>query len=67
MGEKIGGDIIYYGKEPLMAHRVMYIMQEQFDLRHECSKSLLEMGMDKELAERSLRTDYAFYRDQPVY
>lgn len=63
MAEKMGGDVIYYGKEPLMAHRHMYITPEQFDLRHELLKeSLEEADIDNELAERWLRIDYAFHR-----
>lgn len=63
MAEKMGGDVAYYGKEPWMAHRHMYITQELYDLRHELLKeSLLEAGVPDKLAHRWLKIDYAFIR-----
>jgi hemoglobin len=63
MAEKMGGPVEYYGKQPLMAHRHMYITRELFDLRHELLKaSLREAGIADDLARRWLKIDYAFMR-----
>jgi truncated hemoglobin YjbI len=63
MAEKMGGPGQYYGKQPLMAHRQMYITQELYDIRHELLRdSLREAGVTEDLAERWLKIDYAFIR-----
>jgi len=63
MAVKMGGDVAYWGKQPHMAHRQMYITGELFDLRHELLRdSLEEAGIRDELAERWLKIDYAFKR-----
>jgi hemoglobin len=63
MAKKMGGPVEYYGKQPLMAHRHMYITRELFDLRHELLKaSLREAGIADDLARRWLKIDYAFMR-----
>jgi len=63
MAEKMGAAIAYYGKEPLMAHRHMYITKELYDIRHQLLKeSLQEAGVPNELAVRWLKIDYAFIR-----
>jgi hemoglobin len=63
MAQKMGGDVEYWGKEPKMAHRQMYITQELFDVRHQLLKqSLAEVGVPKALSKRWLKIDYAFRR-----
>ncbi len=63
MAEKMGGAIQYWGKQPKMAHRQMYITQELFDIRHELLKEALrEAGLNDDLARRWLKIDYAFKR-----
>ena len=63
MAEKMGGKVTYWGKQPKMAHRQMYITEELFDLRHEILReSLQEAGVNHELAQRWLKIDYAFKR-----
>jgi len=63
MAEKMGGPVEYYGKQPLMAHRQMYITKELYDIRHELLKeSLQEAGVVEDLANRWLKIDYAFIR-----
>lgn len=63
MAEKMGGVVQYWGKQPKMAHRQMYITQELFDIRHELLKEALrEAGLNDDLARRWLKIDYAFKR-----
>lgn len=63
MAEKMGADVEYYGKQPQMAHRQMYITKELYDIRHEILKeSLIEAGVSQDLIERWLKIDYAFIR-----
>ena len=63
MAEKMGGEVDYWGKQPKMAHRQMYITQELYDLRHELLReSLQEAGVAADIAERWLKIDYAFKR-----
>jgi hemoglobin len=63
MAEKMGGPVTYYGKEPQMAHRHMYITQELYEIRHQLLKeSLQEADIPVELADRWLKIDYAFIR-----
>ena len=59
----MGAPITYYGKQPQMAHRHMYITNELYDIRHQLLKeSLEEAGVLAELAKRWLKIDYAFIR-----
>jgi len=61
MAEKMGADIDYWGKQPQMAHRQLYITRELFDLRHELlAESLHEAGIDEGLIDRWLEIDNAF-------
>ena len=63
MAEKMGGNIQYWGKDPKMAHRQMYITRELFDIRHQLLKeSLTEVDVPELLAQRWLKIDYAFRR-----
>jgi len=63
MAVKMGGDVSYWGKQPQMAHRQMYITEELFDLRHGLLKeSLEEVSIRDDLAQRWLKIDYAFKR-----
>ena len=63
MATKMGANIPYWGKQPKMAHRHMYITHELFDIRHELlAQSLTEAGVDELLAKRWLRIDAAFRR-----
>lgn len=63
MAEKMGGPVDYYGKQPLMAHRQMYITKKLYDIRHEILKeSLHEAGVEEPLIKRWLKIDYAFIR-----
>jgi len=61
MARKMGGDVTYYGKEPKMAHRAMFITDEIFDLRQSLlAQSLIEVNVPDDLAERWLKIDSAF-------
>jgi hemoglobin len=63
MAEKMGADIDYWGKQPQMAHRQMYITRELFELRHALlAESLQEAGVAPELITRWLEIDNAFIR-----
>ena len=63
MAEKMGGSVEYFGKQPFMAHRHMYITRKLYDIRHELLKeSLCEAGVADPLSERWLKIDYAFIR-----
>jgi len=63
MAEKMGGEVDYWGKQPKMAHRQMYITQDLYDIRHDLLReSLQESGVTEALAERWLKIDYAFKR-----
>lgn len=63
MAKKMGATIDYFGKQPLMAHRQMYITEELYNIRHQLLReSLLEAGVADELARQWLKIDYAFIR-----
>jgi hemoglobin len=63
MGEKMGGQIEYMGKEMELTHQAMYITGELFNLRQSLlEESLLEAGLSGELRERWLRIDGAFMK-----
>lgn len=63
MAEKMGGPAEYWGKDPKMAHRHMYITQELFDIRQQLlHESLQEAGVSEDLAQRWLKIDSAFKR-----
>ena len=61
MAEKMGGDVVYMGKDLHTAHETMYITRELFDLRHAIlDASIREAGVPDALRERWLRIDGAF-------
>lgn len=61
MAEKMGGEVVYMGKEPRITHETMYITQELFDLRSELlDEAIREAGVPDGLRERWLRIDNAF-------
>jgi hemoglobin len=61
MAEKMGGDVVYMGKDPKTSHETMYITQELFDLRSALlDESIREGGVADDLRERWLRIDGAF-------
>ena len=61
MAEKMGGDVVYMGKDLHTAHETMYITQELFDLRHAIlDESIREADVPDDLRERWLRIDGAF-------
>jgi truncated hemoglobin YjbI len=63
MAEKMGGDVVYMGKEMEMVHEAMYITEELFQLRRALlDESLQEAGLSEELRERWLRIDGAFMK-----
>lgn len=63
MAEKMGADVDYFGKDPGMAHRQMYITRELYDLRHDLLRQTLEeVGVPAVLRRRWLAIDYAFIR-----
>jgi len=60
MAEKLGGPADYWGKQPRMAHRAMYITDELFDIRRRLLlESLVQAGVADPL-RRWLRIDEAF-------
>lgn len=63
MAEKMGGPVEYFGKQPQMAHRHIYITKELYDIRHALLKeSLQEASVTNDLMQRWLKIDYAFVR-----
>lgn len=63
MAEKMGGRIVYMGKDIETAHEAMYITEELFELRKQLlDESLREAGLDKGLRERWLKIDGAFMK-----
>jgi hemoglobin len=61
MGEKMGGNVEYMGKDLVTAHEVMYITEELIELRHGLlGESIRECGVPDELRERWLKIDRAF-------
>lgn len=63
MAEKMGGDVVYMGKEMEMVHEAMYVSEELFQLRRALlDESLQETGLSEELRERWLRIDGAFMK-----
>lgn len=61
MATKMGGEVTYYGKEPYIAHRAMYITEDLFDIRTEILReSLHECGVDEEVIQRWIKIDNAF-------
>ncbi len=61
MASKMGGDVVYPGKDPRMSHRAMYITPELFDLRQDLLReSLEEAGVSSDNIERWLKIDGAF-------
>ncbi len=63
MAEKMGGPVVYWGKEMKYAHEAMYITRELFEVRHALlEESLCEAGVPEDLRERWLRIDSAFIK-----
>lgn len=63
MAEKMGGTVVYMGKDMDVAHEAMYITEELFYLRQALlEESLKEAGLDEELRERWLKIDSAFMK-----
>lgn len=63
MAEKMGGKVDYWGKQPKMSHRQMYITEELFNIRQEILKeSLEEANIPEDLMRRWLKIDAAFKR-----
>ncbi len=63
MAGKMGGDVEYWGKDPYMAHRAMYIPPELFELRSRLlEEALVEAGVPEDLRRRWLKIDNAFRR-----
>ena len=63
MAEKMGGPVMYMGKDLRMAHRQMYITQELFNVRQTLLKQSLEdCAIPQNLAQRWLKIDNAFKR-----
>jgi hemoglobin len=63
MAEKMGGPIVYMGKDIEMAHEAMYITVELFELRSRLlDESLQEAGLDEALRKRWLKIDSAFMK-----
>jgi hemoglobin len=61
MGEKMGGNVEYMGKDLVTAHEAMYITEELIELRHGLLReSIRECGVSDELRERWLKIDRAF-------
>ncbi|MFQ5469613.1 MAG: group 1 truncated hemoglobin [Gammaproteobacteria bacterium] len=63
MAEKMGGPMEYWGKQPVMAHRQLYITQKLFDIRQALLRdSTREAGLSDELTDQWLEIDSAFTR-----
>lgn len=63
MAEKMGGDVVYMGKEPKVAHETMYITPELFEIRKGLlDESIREAGVPDALRERWLKIDSAFMK-----
>lgn len=61
MAEKMGSSKIYMGKQPLIAHRAMYITEELFEIRQKLLlDTLQEFGLPAELIHKWMRIDAAF-------
>lgn len=61
MGEKMGGDVTYMGKDLKTVHETMYITQELFEIRSTLlDESIREAGLPDKLRDRWLRMDGAF-------
>jgi len=63
MGEKMGGDVIYPGMEPELAHRRMYITPELLELRQSLlCEALHEKHIPEPLIGRWMKIDTAFWK-----
>lgn len=61
MAKKMGAKSDYFGKEPKMAHRQMYITEEMFQIRRRLlEEALQEAGVPDDIQDRWLRIDNAF-------
>ena len=64
MAMKMGGDVVYTGKDIKVAHETMYITQELFEIRRALlDESIREAGVADELRERWLKIDSAFMKN----
>jgi hemoglobin len=63
IGMKMGGDVVYMGKDIKVAHETMYITPELFEIRRGLlDESLREAGVADAWRERWLRMDSAFMK-----
>lgn len=63
MAMKMGGDVVYMGKDIKVAHETMYITQELFEIRRALlDESIQEAGVTGELRARWLKIDSAFMK-----
>ena len=63
MAMKMGGDVVYMGKDIKVAHETMYITPELFEIRRGLlDESIREVGVADELRERWLKIDSAFMK-----
>ncbi len=63
MATKMGGDVVYMGKDINVAHEAMYITQELFEIRRALlDESIRAAGVADDLRERWLRIDSAFMK-----
>ena len=64
MAMKMGGDVVYMGKDIKTAHETMYITPELFEIRRQLlDESIREAGVADELRERWLKMDGAFMKN----
>lgn len=63
MAMKMGGDVVYMGKDIKVAHETMYITQELFEIRRALlDESIQEAGVTGALRARWLKIDSAFMK-----
>ncbi len=63
MAEKMGGDVVYMGKDLKAAHETMYITQELFEIRRALlDEAIKQAGVADALRERWLKIDSAFMK-----
>ena len=63
MAMKMGGDVVYMGKDVRVAHEAMYITPELFEIRRALlDESIRETGVADDLRERWLKIDGAFMK-----
>jgi hemoglobin len=63
MAGKMGGDVVYRGKDIKVAHETMYITEELFEIRRALlDESIREAGIADDARERWLKIDSAFMK-----